>query len=145
MKFKGMSRAHLFLIELIIAVLFFSFVGAVTIQVFAKAFRLADDTVALNGAVLAVQTAAETDKTARLADILPTIRTTGYTEDWEAVDPSGAMYTVTTEVTFQQRQVGTMVVYNYTAMADEKIIYRLTAKKYYAEQMGIDASSGEVD
>lgn len=182
--FRGMSRSHLFLIELIVVILFFAFAGAVTVQVFAKAHELAQDTEALNGAILAVQSAAETDKASSFEEIIAS-RESGspsgamvlpepgslsgagilrdpiyFDADWKVTDPAGAVYTLTSEVALEERPVGVMAVYHYTAAYaeadttnatyaddasadsakaassdDNNIIYKLDTKKYYPGAM----------
>lgn len=92
--FRGMSRSHLFLIELIVVILFFAFAGAVTVQVFAKAHELAQDTEALNGAILAVQSAAETDKASSFEEIIASRESgalSGAAVSPKPGSPSGAM------------------------------------------------------
>ncbi|MGN0377213.1 MAG: hypothetical protein ACI4ED_06225 [Suilimivivens sp.] len=54
------SRTGLFLMELIIALLFFSLAGAVCIQLFVQSHLISNKSVVLNHSVLWVQNAAET-------------------------------------------------------------------------------------
>lgn len=150
--FQGMSRSHLFLMELIVVILFFAFAGAITVQVFAKAHELARDTEALNGAILAVQSAAETDKTAAFGEISASRKSIYFDVDWKVTDSAGAVYVLTSEVALEERPAGAMAVYHYTvtyggaadaavyaeaapkkagAATGDKIIYELDAKKYY--------------
>lgn len=145
MRFKGMSRSHLFLIELIVVILFFSSASVITVQVFIKAFQLSERTTALNGAMLTVQTAAETDKTVSFQDIDTSKKTVCFNEDWEAVDPAEATYTITSNVTLDERSAGTMAVYDYTAASGGKTIYQLQAKRYYPGEMRSNASPSEVN
>ena len=106
MQFRGMSRSHLFLIELIIAVLFFSFAGAITVQVFSRAHDLAESTTALNGAVIAAQTAAETDKTALFENIGAARDTVYFNRDWEITKKPEAVYNMTSDVNLEEREAG---------------------------------------
>ncbi|HML38573.1 MAG TPA: type II secretion system protein [Bacillota bacterium] len=145
---KSMSRSHLFLIELIVVILFFAFAGAVTVQVFAKAHELAHDTEALNGATLAVQSAAEADKAAQFGEIdasfdatkAPADGASGmanarapvyFDADWRLTDPDGAVYVLTSEVVLEERPAGVMAVFHYAAASGNKIIYELDTKKYF--------------
>ena len=132
MKFKGMSRSHLFLIELIVVILFFSFASVITVQIFSKSFQLAENTTALNGAVMAVQTAAETDKTILFKNIDPSEKIIYYNKDWKITDRANSVYTLTSDVTMEEKWAGTMAVYNYTMSSDDKTIYQLKTKKYYS-------------
>lgn len=145
MQFKGMSRSHLFLIELIIVVLFFSFAGAVTVQVFSKARIMSDDATALNGAVLAVQTAAEADKGLRLQEIDPDGNTVYFDGTWKITDSSQAVYTMTSEVVLEQREAGTMAVYHYEVKSEDEIIWQLQSKKYYSGKLPNETSLVEVN
>lgn len=146
MQFRGMSRSHLFLIELIIVIVFFAFSAAITVQVFSKAHELSQSASALNGAVLAVQTAAETDKAAPLKSIDTSQRNTVYfNEEWEVAEPAGAVYTMTSDVALEAREAGTMAVYTYSVTSDGKVIYRLQSKKYYSGEALNAASPDEVN
>ena len=53
------SRSSLFLMELIIAILFFSLTGAVCIQLFVKAHLISRSTIELNHAIVQAQNLAE--------------------------------------------------------------------------------------
>lgn len=145
MRFTGMSRSHLFLIELIVVILFFSAASIITVQVFIKAFQLSESTTALNGAIIAVQTAAETDKTVPLEDIDTIKKIVCYNADWESVDADEAVYTVTSDIILDERLAGTMAVYEYTSAAGGKTIYQLQVKRYYPGEMILDASPSEVN
>lgn len=59
MKHQSVRRSSLFLMELILAILFFSLAGAVCIRLFAKAHTIGNDTQNLNMAVTQAQSAAE--------------------------------------------------------------------------------------
>lgn len=147
MQFRGMSRSHLFLIELIIAVLFFSFAGAITVQVFSRAHDLAESTTALNSAVIAAQTAAETDKTALFENIGAARGIVYFNRDWEITKKPEAVYNMTSGVNLEEREAGTMAVYIYTVAASDgdKIIYRLHAKKYYSGKFINEVPPDEVN
>lgn len=141
MKYKGMSRSHLFLVELIIVILFFAFSSIITVQVFGRSFHLDDKTTSLNGAVMAVQTAAETDKATAFNDIDPSEKTAYFSKDWMPSEPAAAEYKLVTKTSFDEQEAGTMAIYDYTAAstADDSVIYQLQTKKYYS---GESASSG---
>jgi hypothetical protein len=140
-KYKGMSRSHLFLVELIIVILFFAFSSIITVQVFGRSFHLDNDTTALNGAVIAVQTVAETDKNTDFKDIDPTEKTAYFSKEWTPSEPTAAEYKLVTKTSFAEQEAGTMAIYDYTAVSttDNSVIYQLQTKKYYS---GESASSG---
>ena len=56
------SGSSLFLMELILAILFFSVASAVCVQLFARAHTASEQSAALNRAVLAAESAAESFK-----------------------------------------------------------------------------------
>ncbi len=143
MKNRGMSRSHLFLIELIVVILFFSFAGVITVQVFSKAFQLAEGTTALNGATIVVQTAAETDRTRSLEEFIPSQNIVYYNKGWEVTNPSNAAYTMTTDATLEERWAGSMAIHHYTVTSGDKIIYQLLTKKYYSGNAALEASPSE--
>jgi len=145
MQFRGMSRSHLFLIELIVAVLFFSFAGAVTVQVFSKAHTLAEKTTDLNGAVLAVQTAAEADKALSFQEIDLVGDTVYFDDSWKTTESSRAVYTMTSEVVLEEREAGTMAVYHYEVKTADEIIWQLQSKKYYSGELIRKDTPGEVN
>ena len=87
MQYRGMSRSHLFLIELIVVILFFSIAVAITVQVFSKAYELTQNSRELNGAILAVQTAAEMDKTSAFSEIDINKGPVYYNSNWELTIP----------------------------------------------------------
>ena len=145
MKYKGMSRSHLFLIELIIVILFFSFASVISLQVFSKSYDIANDTTALNGALMAVQTAAETDKSISFRNLDTSREAVYFNKNWEISDPNDATYIMSSDVTFEDKWAGTMAVFDYTVTADNVIIYQLQTKKYYAGETLSSASPKEVE
>lgn len=145
MQFRGMSRSQLFLIELIIVILFFSFAGAITVQVFSKAHELAQNSTDLNGAILAVQRAAETDKTAAFSEIDMNQEPIYFNSNWGLSTPSEAVYTLKSNITLEEREAGSMAVYDYTVMSNEEIIYTLQSKPYPGEFTAAEGFPIEVD
>lgn len=57
---RNTSRTGLFLMELILAILFFSLSGSVCVQLFIQAHTLSNDSVVLNHSILRAQNIAET-------------------------------------------------------------------------------------
>ena len=133
MKKNGISRSHLFLIELIVTILFFAFACAVALMVFGKAHDLSNNTSALNGALTAVQNAAETNRLEDLSD-LSEPSPVYFNKDWQVTDLNKADFTLTAELKLEDRPDGKMAVWTYTVVdKNQDLIYQLGAKKYYPE------------
>lgn len=145
MQYRGMSRSQLFLIELIVVILFFSIAVAITVQVFTKAHELTQNSRELNGAILAVQTAAEMDKTAAFSEIGSNKEPAYYNSNWESSTPSEATYTLITNITIEKRETGSMAVYNYTVTSGDRTIYTIQTKKYYPGEFTAEEFPIEVD
>lgn len=135
MKTRGMSRAQLFLIELIIVILFFTLAGAITLQVFVKASAQSDYTKALNGGMMAAQNAAETDKIKNFDELILNGTTIYYNNKWQSSDKSKAKYVLTSQVDLEERWAGVMANFTYTVNEGNKIIFQLKSKKYYSEEV----------
>ncbi|MGI5892278.1 MAG: hypothetical protein ACOX7H_06045 [Bacillota bacterium] len=144
MKIKNLSKTHLFLIELIVVILFFSFACSIAVQVFAKADHLEGNATALNESMLAVQSAAEIDKNTDLQEIDLARQPTYFNKRWQIVDSENAAYKMTYQVDLQNREAGTMAIFTYTVASIEgggnEIIYHLQAKKYYSGETVTAAS-----
>ncbi|MDF3003027.1 MAG: hypothetical protein K0Q48_3146, partial [Bacillota bacterium] len=147
MRKKGVSRSQLFLIELIVVVLFFSLAAAMVMMVFGKAHELSAGSEALNEAISAVQSAAETDKVKLQEEVVQGTESVYFDEVWKKTDPENAAYRLNTEVKLEARPAGFMAIYRYAvgyASEDTKtMIYRLEMKKYYSKQSGIEQTETE--
>ena len=147
MRKKGISRSQLFLIELIVVVLFFSLAAAMVMMVFGKAHELSAGSEALNGAISAIQSVAETDKVKQPEEVVQGTESVYFDEDWKKTDPENAEYRLTTEVKLEARSAGFMVIYRYAvgyASDDTKaMIYRLETKKYYSKQSSTEQTETE--
>ena len=94
---RPVSGSSLFLTELIIGILFFSFAAAICVQLFVKAHLISVSGDELSAAVNIAQTAAESFSlsgdakgTARLLDTEASSPiTVGYDKNWERVSPDG--------------------------------------------------------
>ena len=97
------SGSSLFLMELILAILFFSVASAVCVQLFARAHTASEQSAALNRAVLAAESAAEAfkgaadlDEAARLtgahAGDAPGVLTAWYDRAWNPCAEQDACY-----------------------------------------------------
>lgn len=145
MQFRGMSRSHLFLIELIVVILFFSFASAITILVFNKSHELAEDSTALNGAIMAVQTAAESDRIVGFSHIDTDPAPIYFDSSWRFSNPSDAVYTLKSDVALEKREAGSMAVYSYNVTAGEEAIYSLQTKKYYPGEFAVEEILSEAE
>lgn len=147
MRKKGISRSQLFLIELIVVVLFFSLAAAMVMMVFGKAHELSAGSEALNGAISAIQSVAETDKVKQPEEVVQGTESVYFDEDWKKTDPENAEYRLTTEVKWEARSAGFMAIYRYAvgyASEDTKtMIYRLETKKYYPKQSSTEQTETE--
>ncbi|MDF2656107.1 MAG: hypothetical protein K0R19_2581 [Bacillota bacterium] len=144
---KAFSRSQLFLIELIVVVLFFSFSAAIAMMVFGKAHELSEDAKALNGAMAIVQSAAETDRSKSLDEVRTNSESIYLNENWVKSTEEDAEYLLKVEIDLEDRPAGAMALLNYIvsdASDAEDIIYTLETKKYYSGQSGI-GSAGEVN
>ncbi|QOX63387.1 hypothetical protein FRZ06_08490 [Anoxybacterium hadale] len=148
MRTKGISRSQLFLIELIVVVLFFSLAAAMVMMAFGKAHELSAGSEALNGAISAIQSTAETDKGKQPEEVSQGTESAYYDKSWKKTDPASAEYLLNTEVKLEARPAGFMAVYRYAASyASENtntIIYKLEMKKYYSGS-SYTISAGEVN
>lgn len=132
MKGRNISRSNLFLIELIIVILFFAFASLIAMQIFLKSDGLASDTVTLNGAIMAAQTAAETEKAASFHDLKMLSKNTYYDEDWKITQKKNKAYTLKRNIKLEKRTAGTLVTFVNTITQEGDIIYKLESKKYYS-------------
>lgn len=101
MKHKLQRRSNIFLLEVIIAILFFSISSAVCIQLFAQAHIKSENAASLNQAVLAASSAAEALEACggdaeSLSELFPESRIEGdtlhvyYDADWNCCPSSDA-------------------------------------------------------
>lgn len=133
------SRTALFLMELIIAILFFSIASAVCMQLFAKAHLTSVKTQELNKAVALAQSYAETFKGTdgsmeSLNAIFPEAETAGdcakiyYDNDFNASDAENAAYLG--DITITSKDAVSNITIVFTKLSDNSEVYRLTAAKY---------------
>lgn len=90
MKRTSNSRSSLFLIELIIAILFFSLVSAVCLKAFTRSHILTQNARDLNAALMQVESTAELLRTGEQADAQ-----TFYSSSWKTCEEKKAAYTIT--------------------------------------------------
>lgn len=147
--------SSLFLLELIIAILFFSLASAVCIQLFAAAHVKSKETAALNMALSKAQTAAEGIRNSEdSADTLSLLFPDGqwieaqlslyYDADWNSCEKEKAFYSMVITLDIQGQteqseiQVSTLHTVKQTASpsanftAADTLLYELTIKKHLA-------------
>lgn len=90
MKRMSNSRSSLFLIELIIAILFFSLVSAVCLKAFTRSHILNQNAQDLNAALMRVESTAELLRAGEQTDT-----TAFYSSSWETCEEKKAAYIVT--------------------------------------------------
>ena len=90
MKRTSNSRSSLFLIELIIAILFFSLVSAVCLKAFTRSHILTQNARDLNASLMQVESTAELLRTGEQADAQ-----TFYSSSWKTCEEKKAAYTIT--------------------------------------------------
>lgn len=132
MKGRNISRSNLFLIELIIVILFFAFASLIAMQIFLKADEIASDTDTLNGAIMAAQTAAETEKATSFQDLKVLSKNTYYDEDWKITEKKNKAYTLKRSIKLEKRTAGTLVTFVNIITQEGDMIYKLESKKYYS-------------
>lgn len=124
------SKSALFLMELILAVLFFAITSAVCAKLFAASHLISRDTMQANRAAALAQSAAACVQSTgadsnRCAELLSgeaapdgTI-TVFYDSDWQITDQSSAVYTMTVLLDFSAEKATALVA------EDEKTIFEL--------------------
>jgi len=142
---NGKSKAHVFLMEIIIAILFFSIAAAVTLQLFVRARQQSQDSVDLNTAVIKTQNIAEVFKA---SDSVGEnwvsfceenfVRdgedyTAYYNEDWFPSKDATERY-VQVEIKREAQTGGTMITADISCVKNENILYSLQIKRYLLNQ-----------
>ena len=90
MKRTSNSRSSLFLIELIIAILFFSLVSAVCLRAFARSHILTENARDLNAALMYVESTAELLRAGESVEAQ-----TFYSSSWDTCEEKKAAYMIT--------------------------------------------------
>jgi len=114
MNTRTTSKSALFLMELILAIFFFSLASAVCIQLFAKAHLLGQDTTNKNHGIMWAQNIAEAylGNDADLAATIDTLQAHADTsdsfsltfdQDWNVIAPEQAVYKATVQVSESDR------------------------------------------
>jgi len=136
---KNISRTNLFMIELIIIIIFFSFASYVVINVFQTSNKLASDTDVLNGAVIRAESIAETYKAIEFYDLIEQGETLYYNENWIKVDTQDtSKYSIIVRLEVKMEEYGRMaylyedIYYTDKNKFGRDVIYSLKTKKFYA-------------
>ena len=132
------SKSGLFLLELIIGILFFSFASAICMQIFVKAHLVSAKSSDLTAAMTKVQSAAEAFKSLdgsepELAELLNAqqsggLLTVSYDKEWKPAPDGQTVYRMTILVS-EQDSVCDSQIRMFKAQ-EEQPIYELDVKKY---------------
>lgn len=131
------KRSSLFLMELIIAILFFSLASTVCVRIFVKSHTLEEESIQLNHAISAATSVAEIFRNQENPfEILEKQYPDGiknnnyyqffYDEDWSLCDKNEALYTVTADF----MKDGSFESADIQVISSEQCIYDLSVKKY---------------
>ena len=137
-------RSSLFLMELIIAILFFSLAATVCVRFFVKSYTLEQESQRLNHAVNAATSVAEIFRNQEhpfslLAEEYPYGEQAEnayyiyYDINWSLCDSSNAVYTVL----LQTAENDTFIIGDITVTDNDNTIYHLTIKKYIEKEIPI--------
>jgi hypothetical protein len=130
------KKSTLFLMELIIVLLFFSFSAAVCVNIFAKAKLLSEQSYELNKSVIAAQNAAECfaadSDTSLLSSALGGTEDNNtvkvfYGKDWEKTDSANAVYTLSVDLSESGEGMRTACI---NISRGDTVIYSLNADHY---------------
>lgn len=153
------SRSSIFLMEIIIAILFFSLVSAVCLQVFVKAHNMTEETARLNMAVTVAGNTAEMAKAAeapdKVVDIVKEVYpsagstaadadkenksneeadglTVGFDEDWKSCDTGSTDCRYIMQATYDDTVSPVSWHIEIRTDADD-VIYELDTEVYYGQ------------
>lgn len=132
MRIKGISKSGVFLIELVLVILFFSFCCTITLQLFVKSALLSKNAKDLSNGMMVAQSAVEKDKRMPFQALVPGEQTIYFHQDWSAADEADSTYALQSKVSFSPQEAGTMAELSYTIYKGEEQIFSLEAKKYYS-------------
>ena len=134
-------RSSLFLMELIIAILFFSLASSVCVRIFVKSHTLEQESINLNHAVSAATSVAEIFRNQKNPfEILEKQYPDGikndnhyqffYDKDWSLCDKNEAIYTVITDF----MKDGSFETADIQVVVSKQCIYDLSVKKYVDQE-----------
>ena len=133
------KRSSLFLMELMIAILFFSLASAVCVQLFVKSHLLTREAAELNQAVSQAQSAAEVIRTtdcssSAVSEFLPdaVVDTHGfrlyYDSEWDFCKKKDAKYLLRADLSFQPQMLYSHI--EVTDIRGKDCIYELDVNRY---------------
>lgn len=131
MSTKGMSKSGLFLIELIIAIIFFSFCCTITLQLFVKSSLLEKNAADLSNGMMVAQSAAEGHKGSHFEELTLGEETTYFDQNWQRAEEPNSTYMLKSEIAFVPCEAGVMADLTYTVYRGEAQVFSLAAQKYY--------------
>ena len=135
---KNISRANLFLIELIIIITFFIVSLTITMHIFSKANSLSVDSSALNGAAITMQTNAEQYKLMSYNDFNAGTQALYYDKNWQSSKKENGYYVVTVEISLENKNNSVIATFNQNAkfVSNNKQIFNLETKKFFKKDIG---------
>ncbi|WP_251392188.1 hypothetical protein [Mediterraneibacter agrestimuris] len=126
----------LFLMELILAILFFSIASAVCVQIFVKSHLLSVESRALNQAVNKCTSAAEYISAVSDGELEMGTETIYYDEDFIECGREEALYMMNVDTEEDGRMVNAHIEIRQADKADGKVIYELDVVDYIARRTG---------
>ena len=134
-------RSSLFLMELIIAILFFSLASTVCVRIFVKSHTLEQESIQLNHAVSAASSVAEIFRNQENPfEILEMQYPDGvksdnhyqffYAKDWSLCNKDEAVYTVIADFA----KVSSFEIADIQVITSKQSIYDLSVKKYVTQE-----------
>lgn len=126
----------LFLMELILAILFFSIASAVCVQVFVKSHLLSVESRALNQAVNKCTSAAEYISSVSEEELEIGTETRYYNEDFIECDRDDALYMMNVDTVEDNGMVSAHIEMRQADKIDGKVIYELDIVHYNARRIG---------
>lgn len=135
---KNISRANLFLIELIIIITFFIVSLTIIMSIFSKANSLSVDSSALNGAVVTMQTNAEQYKLMTFNNLKTGTQALYYDKNWQSSKEENGYYMITVEISLEDKNNSVIATFNQNAkfMNNNKQIFNLETKKLLKKDIG---------
>lgn len=138
MNIRSTSKSALFLMELMIAILFFSVAGAVSIQLFVSSHLLSESTVNTNQSILHSQTIAEafTGTNADILELQKTLQASPigesslelyFDQDWKACNEAIAHFTATVSLRNESGLSYADIVFSDNTGL---VLYQLTVSHY---------------
>ena len=135
------KRSSLFLMELIIAILFFSLASTVCVRIFVKSHTLEEESIQLNHAVLVTSSVAEIFRNQENPfEILEMQYPDGvksdnhyqffYAKDWSLCNKDEAVYTVIADFA----KVSSFEIADIQVITSKQSIYDLSVKKYVTQE-----------